>query len=185
MRSTREVQFNYIHNVLLSICYFFIFYHNVKDLLVKSGPSDLSSLLINSSLWLVAKDEVNAAQYLILKWRYKTPSRISSLTWSCPQLLWLIWNCNRWTDTWILTELSFIFSCISQTREKTESPRTGPDPGCTISFCRVFSHVTSLNLETRTQANWSRLDHGINNSHLGWLKTSIFCTKIYLYLNLQ
>lgn len=63
-RSTREVQFNYIHNVFFSICYFFIFYPNVKDPLVKSGPSALSSPLTDSSLGLVAVDEVNAAQYL-------------------------------------------------------------------------------------------------------------------------
>lgn len=62
MRSTREVQFNYIHNVLFSICYFFIFYHNVKDPLAKSGLSDLRSLLRNNSLSLVAEGEVNATQ---------------------------------------------------------------------------------------------------------------------------
>jgi len=78
VRSTREMKCNYIYNVLFSICYFFIFCHNMKDPLIKSGLSDLSSFLINSSLWLVAEDKVNTARYFILKLKYKTSSRTSS-----------------------------------------------------------------------------------------------------------
>lgn len=163
-RSTREVQFNYIHNVFFSICYFFIFYPNEKDPLVKSGPSALSSPLTDSSLGLVAVDEVNAAQYLTSNWRYKIPSPISSLTRSCPRLLWLIWNCNRWTDTGIRTEPPFVFSCTSQAQANAEAPGTGPSPARAIALCRVFPHIASLNLERSSQAHWSRLDHGINKS---------------------